>query len=184
MIKNSNWRIHFVLVVILSSFIIFCVSCEKKDDGPNLDMDKYPGTATAIMNGKQWSTHCGALDQFNGKFGIFADSLNGSFQPFNTLFIHKLDYQLDRVILRRLQTGVDSNSYATFRIIDYDVSLAYYILDTNSVNWIVFTELDTVNNVVKARFELDLVLEDGGVHGWPDKLSFKSGKISTKFAKL
>jgi len=157
------------------------ISCNKStDDRPQLDAEKYPGVAKGLLNGKVWSTYCGAIDQRNGHFGIYADSLDTQFNPFQTLFISNIDYEEGLTILKRYQMGIDTNTYVSFGLNDYDINLAFYYLDSSSFNWVNILELDTLQNIVAASFELDLVLKEGGVRGWPHKLSFKQGEIQTK----
>lgn len=172
--------------LIFAFLACFCfVACINNYVGPSVDKKRYPGMASGYLNGEVWETYCGAFKarQSDSTFYFFADSLSEFFMRRNGLLLFNilLNEQMQSVG----NVGKENvQPYARFSIDDYDINLALYEVDTTYSNWINITKIDTVAEVIQAEFEVHLVLDEGGLPGWPDTLHFTDCRLETWFSEL
>lgn len=173
--------------LILAILILALGACSK-DDGsliPNI----YTGTASALKNGKEWSSlaYFEVMNSYNPKtFILRTDVYNDSGIWRETFDIRRIlpNFDIQEITSTDNQNTLDllSAGYGTL-IEDGDVVGDIYELDTTATNnFIQITNYNSERAEIKGKFNVSLVLtrDDGYGDVPPQTLEFTNGEFTVK----
>ncbi len=177
--------------IIVSSLLcvvyIFLSNCEKSAN-PYPDLpERYWGTATAILNGKEWKADCVSyIDKENpGHWSLSFSVFKNNYYALENLSFYNLTAQADSSDVTKVITFKEKEGIrGYYKLFDADLALGdYHILNGAKPNYFAVDSYDSVSREIKGRFEVTFLVNRRPEANAPDTLRFTEGKYHARLDK-
>lgn len=174
---------QIITTLLLCLVCIFLSNCEKSAN-PYPDLpEEYWGTATAKLNGKEWTADCASfIDKENpGHWSLSFSVFKNNYYFLGGLSFYNVTAQTDSSDVTKYIFEEKGGVRGYYSLFDADTALGdYHILNDAEPNYFTVDSYDSVSREIKGRFEVTFLVNHAPDANAPDTVRFTEGKFHAR----